>query len=131
VFDWTDLRGFTIQEDGFEGMKVVWLTWFGRIDEERFVGLDLRSSEVICRDLKGWRLKLRNNPCKWSRNYEIPLTLEVDLRRWIWRDLSGLCVYERVVWINGCIVRFEGIWEDWLWKFRIDLIDVIDLFLFF
>jgi len=26
VFGWTDLRGFTVQEDGFEGMKVVWLT---------------------------------------------------------------------------------------------------------
>ena len=26
VFGWTDLRGFTVQEDGFKGMKVVWLT---------------------------------------------------------------------------------------------------------
>jgi len=55
----------------------------------------------------------------------------VDLRGWIWRDLSRLCVDERVVWINGLMVRFEGIWEDGLWKFVIDLIDVIDLFLFF
>jgi len=26
VFGWTDLREFTVQEDGFEEMKVVWLT---------------------------------------------------------------------------------------------------------
>jgi len=26
VFGWIDLRGFTVQEDGFEGMKAVWLT---------------------------------------------------------------------------------------------------------
>jgi len=45
----------------------------------------------------------------------------VNLRRWIWRDLSGLCVDERVVWINGWMVRFEWIWGDWLWKFGIDL----------
>jgi len=32
VFGWTDLRRFTVQEDGFEWMKVVWLTWFGRMD---------------------------------------------------------------------------------------------------
>jgi len=32
VFGWTDLKGFTVQKDGFEGMKVVWLTWFGRMD---------------------------------------------------------------------------------------------------
>jgi len=41
------------------------------------------------------------------------------------RDLFGLmdrlCVDERVVWINGWMVRFEGIWGDWLWKFEIDL----------
>jgi len=30
-------------------------------------------------------------------------------------------VDERVVWINGWMVRFEGIWGDWLWKFGIDL----------
>jgi len=28
---------------------------------------------------------------------------------------------ERVVWINGWMVRFEKIWGDWLWKFGIDL----------
>ena len=38
---------------------------------------------------------------------------------------------EKVVWINGWMVRFEGIWGYWLWKFENDLIDVIDLFLFF
>jgi len=26
VFGWTDLKGFIVQEDGFEWMKVVWLT---------------------------------------------------------------------------------------------------------
>jgi len=26
VFGWIDLRRFTVQEDGFEEMKVVWLT---------------------------------------------------------------------------------------------------------
>ena len=36
VFGWTNLTRFTDQEDGFEEMKVVWLTWFGRMDEERF-----------------------------------------------------------------------------------------------
>jgi len=50
VFGWTNLRGFTVQEDGFEWMKVVWLTWFGRMDHERFAGLDLRSYEEIWRD---------------------------------------------------------------------------------
>jgi len=30
-------------------MNVVWLTWFRRMDQERFRGLDLHS-----RDLKGW-----------------------------------------------------------------------------
>jgi len=73
------------------------------------------------------------------------------LGEWIWEDrfegilvdwvgmkglfgltnLSGLGGDERVVWINGCMVRFEGIWGDSLWKFGNDLIHVIDLFLFF
>jgi len=26
LFGWTNLRGFIVQEDEFEGMKVVWLT---------------------------------------------------------------------------------------------------------
>jgi len=26
VFGWTDFKGFIIEENGFEGMKVVWLT---------------------------------------------------------------------------------------------------------
>jgi len=30
-------------------------------------------------------------------------------------------VDEMVVWINGWMVRFEGIWGDWLSKFGIDL----------
>jgi len=55
----------------------------------------------------------------------------MDLRWWIWRDLCGLFVDERVVWIKWWMVRFEGIWGDSLWKFGIDLIDIIDLFLFF
>jgi len=29
------------------------------------------------------------------------------------------------------MVRFEGIWYNWLWKFENDLIDVIDFFNFF
>jgi len=45
------LKGFTVYEDGFEWMKFVWLTWFGIMDQEKFVRLDLPSSE---RDLKGW-----------------------------------------------------------------------------
>jgi len=50
VFGWIDLREFTIQEDGFEGMKVVWLTWFGRMDAERFTGW----SSLIWRNLQGF-----------------------------------------------------------------------------
>jgi len=84
MFGWTDLRGFTVQEDGFEGMKVVWLTWFGRMDEERFAGLNLRSSKEICRDLKGWKSKLQNSPCKWSGNYKIPLTLKITKHSFKW-----------------------------------------------
>jgi len=58
----------------------------------------------------------------WESEFEkLCLVGEVDLRVWIWRDLSGLCVDERVVWINGWMIRFEGIWGDWLWKFGIDL----------
>jgi len=30
-------------------------------------------------------------------------------------------VDERVVWINGWMIRFEWTWGDWLWKFRFDL----------
>jgi len=37
VFGWTDLREFIVQEDGFD--QAVWLTWFGRMDEERFAWL--------------------------------------------------------------------------------------------
>ena len=73
MFGLTDLREFIIQKDGFEEMKVIWLTWFGRIDEERFAGLYICSAEDICRDLNGWKFKLRNSPCKWSGNYEISL----------------------------------------------------------
>jgi len=40
------------------------------MDQERFAELDLRLSEEIWRDLKGWNWKLRNSPCKWSGNYE-------------------------------------------------------------
>ena len=73
MFGWTDLRGFTVHEDGFEGMKVVWLTWFGRMDEERFAGFDLRSSEEIWRD---------EDP-----NYEIALVNEVEIMKycWLWK----------------------------------------------
>jgi len=28
--------------------------------------------------------------------------------------LSGLCVDERIVWINGWMVKFERISRDWL-----------------
>jgi len=41
-----------------------------------------------------------------------------------------LCGDEKVVWIKGWMVRFEGIWGDGLWKFGNDLTDVIDLLLF-
>jgi len=33
------------------------------------------------------------------------------------KDLSVLCVDGKIVWINGYMIRFEGIWREWLWKF--------------
>ena len=87
MFGWTDLLGFTVQEDGFEGIKVVWLTWFRRIDEERFTGLDLCSYE-ICRDE--------------DRNYEIALVNEMKITKylWLWKlqntPLSGFRVCNNI-----------------------------------
>jgi len=67
VFGWTDLRRFTIQEDGFEWMKVVWLTWFWRMDQERFAGLHLQWYEEIWRDEIG--------------NYKIVLVNEMKIMK--------------------------------------------------
>jgi len=36
-----------------------------------------------------------------KKPFRLCLVGGVDLREWIWRNLSGLCVDDKVVWING------------------------------
>jgi len=52
--------------------------------EEIFARFDLLSFEEIRRDLKRWRAKLQNSHCKWSGNYEIPLTLKITKHSFKW-----------------------------------------------
>ena len=72
MFGWTDLSGFNVQEDGFEWMKVVWMTWFGRMDQERFAGLDLvhlKRFEGIWRDeIENYEITLVNESGNYKNN---------------------------------------------------------------
>lgn len=34
-------------------------------------------------------------------SFRFCLVKGVNLRKWIWRNLSGLCIDNKVVWING------------------------------
>ena len=68
MFGWTDFRRFTVQKDEFEWMKVVWLTSFWRMDQERFAGLDIYSFEEIQRDE--------------IENYEITLVNDVEFTKY-------------------------------------------------
>jgi len=60
LFGWSNLEGWTMRDLQDEIFVYV----------KRFEGMKLK---IMWRDLKGWNWKLRNNPCKWGRNYKIPL----------------------------------------------------------